>query len=159
MKKHIVATVILLAVYGRATAGTGVPPEVPTMVEFSNKDINRVVCSGQISDLIFSKEKGLTGHFSGESAYIKFSIEETNGKKTYANEPCELYVVCGGATYSIIANPVDKEPVTVRLAPPESAAVNKNSALYKNMPLEKQALRLIKEGHSGEYPSSYKVTD
>ena len=47
----------------------------------------------------------------------------------------------------------------MRLAPPESAAVNKNISLYKNMPIEKQALKLIKEGHSGSYPSSYKVTD
>ena len=159
MKKQIFITALLLILSGSAVAGTGVPPEVPTMVEMSNKDINRVVCSGPISDLIFSKEKGLTGHFSGNSAYIKFSIEEVNGKSIYAKEPSELYVVCDGATYSIVANPVDKQPVTIRLAPPEGAAVKRNIALFKNMPLEKQALRLIKEGYSGTYPSSYKVTD
>lgn len=158
MNKQIIATAILLAC-GSAFAETGVPPEVPTMVEFSNKEINRVVCSGPISDLIFSKERGLTGHFSGNNAYIKFIIEEVNGKRTYASEPSELYVVCNGATYSVIATPVDKQSATVRLAAPKSEAVERNLSLYKNMPFEKQALKLIKEGYSGIYPASYKVTE
>ena len=129
------------------------------MVDFSNNEINRIVCSGPISDLIFSKEKGLTGHFTGNNAYVKFIIEEVNGKRSYAGEPSELYVVCGGSTYSIIANPSDKQAATVRLAPPKSESVNKNISLFKNMPIEKQALKLIKEGYSGTYPSSYKVTE
>ena len=159
MKKHIIATAILLALCGSASAGTGVPPEVPTMVEFSNRDINRIVCSGPISDLIFSKEKGLTGHFTGNNAYIKFNIEELNGKRIYASEPSELYVVCDGSTYSLVANPADKQAATVRLAPPKSESVNKNISLFKNMPIEKQALKLIREGYSETYPSSYKVTE
>ena len=159
MKKRIFVTAIFLALCGSAFAETGVPPEVPTMVEFSNKEINRIVCSGPISDLIFSKEKGLTGHFTGNNAYIKFNIEEVNGKRTYANEPSELYVVCDGSTYSIVANPSDKQAATVRLAPPKSDSVNKNVSLFKNMPIEKQALKLIKEGYAGTYPSSYKVTE
>ena len=159
MKKRIIATAIFLALGGSAYAETGVPPEVPTMVEFSNKEINRIVCSGPISDLIFSKEKGLTGHFTGNNAYVKFIIEEVNGKRSYAGEPSELYVVCDGSTYSLIANPSDKQAATVRLAPPKSESVNKNISLFKNMPIEKQALKLIKEGYSGTYPSSYKVTE
>ncbi len=159
MKRQILATIILLALSGSALAATGVPPEVPTMVELSNRDINRVVCSGPISDLIFSKEKGLSGHFSGNSAYIKFSIEEENGKRIYAKEPSELYVVCDGATYTIVANPADRQPATVRLAPPENAAVNRNISLYKNMPIEQRALKLIKEGFTGTYPPSYRVED
>ena len=159
MKKGIIATAIFLALCGSASAETGVPPEVPTMVDFSNKEINRIVCSGPISDLIFSKEKGLTGHFTGNNAYVKFTIEEVNGKRSYAGEASELYVVCGGSTYSIIANPSDKQAATVRLAPPKSESVNKNISLFKDMPIEKQALKLIKEGYSGTYPSSYKVTE
>jgi conjugal transfer pilus assembly protein TraK len=159
MKKRTMTTAIFLALCGSAYAETGIPPEVPTMVEFSNKEINRIVCSGPISDLIFSKEKGLTGHFTGNNAYIKFSIEELNGKRSYAGEPSELYVVCNGATYSLVANPSDREAATVRLAPPKSDGVNKNISLFKNMPIEKQALKLIKEGYAGTYPSSYKVTE
>ena len=59
-----------------ALAEDGVPAEVPTMVELSGKEINRIVCPGQMSDLIFSKEKGITGHFSGNNAFIKFTIED-----------------------------------------------------------------------------------
>jgi conjugal transfer pilus assembly protein TraK len=160
MKKYLAAMALAFSCVAHIThAETGVPPEVPTMVDFSNKEINRIVCPGEISDLIFSKEKGLTGHFTGNSAYIKFSIEEMNGKRTYASEPSELYVICDGSTYSIVANPIGKQPATVRLAPPKSADVDKNIAIFKNMPLENQIIRLIKDGYAGSYPSSYKLSE
>jgi conjugal transfer pilus assembly protein TraK len=37
--------------------------------------------------------------------------------------------------------------------------VEKNIARYKNMPLEKQALQLIKEAYDGVFPPSYQVID
>ena len=134
MKKSVVlGALFLLALPGIPHAETGIPPEIPTMVDLSNRDINRVVCSGgEISDMLFSKEKGLTGHFTGNSAYVKFTIEEVNGKRIYAHEPSEMYIVCGGSTYSLIANPVNKQPAIVRLAPPKSDQVTKNIREYKN---------------------------
>ena len=45
--------------------------EMPTIVQLSNRDINRIVCSGPMSDLIYSEEKGVTGHFSGNSQPTK----------------------------------------------------------------------------------------
>jgi len=160
MRKKFIISIAFLVLSGSAAADTGIPPEVPTMVDFSSKEINRIICSSPINDLILSKEKGLTGHFTGNSAYIKFTIEEVNGKRIYATEPSELYVVCDGSTYSIVANPSSNKPsATVRLAPAKSDGVNKNISLFKNMPIEKQALKLIKEGYSGTYPSSYKVTE
>jgi conjugal transfer pilus assembly protein TraK len=144
---------------GPAVAGEGVPAEVPTMVELSAREINRIVCPGQMTDLIFSEEKGLTGHFSGNNAFIKFTAEEVGGKLKYSKEPSEIYVVCNGSVYTIIGAPVEINAVTVRLALPKGETVEKNIARYKNMPLEKQALQLIKEAYDGVFPSSYQVID
>ncbi|QQG64668.1 TraK domain-containing protein [Desulfobulbus oligotrophicus] len=142
-----------------AVAGEGVPAEVPTMVELSAREINRIVCPGQMSDLIFSEEKGLTGHFSGNNAFIKFTAEEVGGKLKYNNEPSEIYAVCNGSVFTIIGVPAEINAVTVRLALPKSETVEKNITRYKNMPLEKQALQLIKEAYDGVFPSSYQVID
>lgn len=133
--------------------------EIPTIVHLSNRDINRIVCSGSISDLIFSEEKGVTGHFSGNSAFIKFRAEEINGELLYAETPSELFVVCNGAVYTLIAEPHEIASVTLNLAAPAKDAFHKNIDLYKNMPLEKQVLQIIKQGYEGGYPSSYKVAN
>ena len=157
--KKLTATCWLLLVSGNALAGQGVPAEVPTMVELSGREINRIVCPGQMTDLIFSEEKGLTGHFSGNNAFVKFTAEEVGGKLRYSKEPSEIYVVCNGSVYTIIGAPAEINAATVRLALPKSETVEKNIARYKNMPLEKQALQLIKEAYGGTFPSSYQVTE
>ena len=136
-----------------------IAPEMPTIVQLSNRDINRIVCSGPMSDLIFSEEKGVTGHFSGNSAFIKFKAEEFNGLLTYAETPSELFVVCNGAVYTLIAEPHEIASVTLHLAAPAKDVFKKNIDHYKNMPLEKQVLQIIKEGYEGGYPSSYKVSN
>lgn len=159
MKKTIFAVCCLLLTTGQAFAGEGVPAEVPTLVELSDREINRIVCPGQMTDLIFSEEKGLTGHFSGNNAFIKFTAEEMGGKLNYSKEPSEIYAVCNGSVYTIIGAPMEINAVTVRLALPKSETVDKNIARYKNMPLEKQALQLIKEAYDGVFPSSYQVKD
>jgi conjugal transfer pilus assembly protein TraK len=159
MKRLCLSIVCVLLTTGQTLAGEGVPAEVPTMVELSAREINRIVCPGQMSDLIFSEEKGLTGHFSGNNAFIKFTAEEVGGKLKYSKEPSEIYAVCNGSVYTIIGAPAEINAVTVRLALPKSETVEKNIARYKNMPLERQALQLIKEAYDGMYPSSYQVID
>ena len=69
-----------------------------------------------------------------------------------------------GVPWSTVAAGFEAPPgspahATVRLALPKSETVEKNIARYKNMPLEKQALQLIKEAYGGAFPSSYQVTD
>jgi conjugal transfer pilus assembly protein TraK len=144
---------------GEGLAENGVPAEVPTLVELSSREINRIVCPGPMTDLIFSEEKGLTGHFSGNNAFIKFTAEEANGKRTYSEEPSEIYAVCNGAVYTLIATPTETSAVTVRLAAAKTETVAENLERYRNLPLEKQALQLLREGYSGAYPGSYRVSD
>jgi len=153
------AGILLILIATNAPAAEMILPEVPTEVTVSNHDINRIVCPGQMNDLIFSKEKGLVGHFSGNSAFIKFKVENNGGEYTYASEPCELFAVCDNIVYSLIVIPDDIPSVTRRLASPKGKAFKKNIAHYKNMPLEKQALQIIREAYNEPYPTSYRVAE
>ena len=157
--KQFIGIVGLLLLSSQALAETGVLAEVPTMVELSNREINRIVCPGPLTDLIFSEEKGLTGHFSGNNAFIKFTAEEFDGVRHYPEELSELYLISNGAVYTLIAAPMAINAVTFRLAPPKSDTVASNLARFRNMPLEKQALEVIKEAYHGMYASGYRVTD
>ena len=145
--------------FDNPTSVNFIAPEMPTSVRLSNRDINRIVCSGPMSDLIFSEEKGITGHFSGNNAFIKFKAEEVGGLLTYAETPSELFIVCNGAVYTLIAEPQEISSVTLHLAAPAEDVFKKNIDHYKNMPLEKQVLQIIKEGYEGGYPPSYRVTN
>lgn len=133
--------------------------EVPAAVALSNRDVNRIVCPGPMNDLIFSQEKGLTGHFAGNNAFIKFKIEDVGGEQVYAEAPSELFVVCNGAVYTLLVTPKDVPSVTLRLAPAQGDTFKKNIAHYKNLPLEKQALQVIREAYNGTYPDSYRVIE
>lgn len=145
--------------FDKPTTVKFISPETPSIVQLSNRDINRIVCSGPMSDLIYSEEKGVTGHFSGNSAFIKFKAEELGGLLTYAETPSELFIVCNGAVYTLIAEPHATSSVTLHLAAPAKDVFKNNIDHYKNMPLEKQVLQIIKEGYEGGYPSSYKVSN
>ncbi len=84
-----IAAILIISAAGNCLADTTIPAEIPTAVELSNIDINRIVCPGPMSDLIYSQEKGMTGHFSGNNAFIKFKIEDVGGEYSYADEQSE----------------------------------------------------------------------
>ncbi len=153
-------TIALMSMaHGHCLAVEVIPAEVPTAVELSNMDINRIVCPGPMSDLIFSQEKGLTGHFSSNNAFVKFKIEDIDGEYLYADEQSELFVVCNNTVYTLIVTPTDIPSVTLRLASPKGDHFQKNIAHYKNLPLEKQALQIIQEAYNETYPASYRVVE
>ena len=160
MRFFVPLTAALLAMTAmNCQADTVIPAEIPTAVELSNMDINRIVCSGPMTDLIYSQEKGMTGHFSGNNAFIKFKIEDMGGEYIYADEQSELFVVCNNTVYTLIVTPTDIPSVTIRLASLKGDSFRKNIAHYKNLPLEKQALQIIREAYDGIYPSSYRVSE
>lgn len=134
-----------------------IPPEVTTAVEMSNSDINRVVCPGTMSDLIFSREKGLDGHFSGNSAYLKFQVKKRGDEMNYATAPTEVFVVCNDTVYSLIATPKSIPSQTLRLAPSPGDRVRENIDRYHDLPLEKRAVQLIRAAAVGDYPAGYRV--
>ena len=67
-----------------------IKPERTTLVELSNHDMNRIHCAnGEINDLYYSEEKGITDKIEGSNLFIKYKIRQTNfGTKTHS---CLLY--------------------------------------------------------------------
>jgi conjugal transfer pilus assembly protein TraK len=150
---------LALLLYGVADAEEQtVLPEVPAQVIVSNRDVNRLVCPGRIQDLIYSQEKGLTGHFSGNSAFLKFMIKEEGTTTTYASVPSEVFVNCDGVIYTLIAKPTNTDSVTIRLSSPQGNRIKANIARFGDMPLEKKALQIIREAYQETYPASYRIT-
>jgi len=112
-----------------------------------------------MNDLIFSQEKGMTGHFSGGNGFVKFKIEKIGDEVIYADSQSELFVVCNKAVYTLLVTPVDVSSVTLRLASPTGDSFKENIAHHKNLPLEKQALQLISETYRNTYPTSYRINE
>lgn len=135
-----------------------ISPEITTTVRLSNSDINRIVCPGQVNDLIFSEEKGIIGHFAGNSAFVKFKITRQGEELSYVTTPTELYVICNNAVYSLIATPDRIPAMTLRLAPPNTDRLKTNITSFQGIPFEKKVLRLVGEAFAGNYAESYRVT-
>lgn len=153
------AITLLFICATKGIAAQSILPDVQTTVKVSNRDVNRFVCPGTMQDMIYSKEKDITGHFSKNDAFIKFKITQVGSEKQYSTEENELFLVCDGNVYTIITQPSDIPSTTVRLIPPPGDLFKQNVAMFKNMPLEKQALQVIRQAYGDQYPSSYKVTE
>ncbi len=61
MKKLSTAVILLCLCYSSVHAAQSVAPDVQTTVKISNHDVNRFVCPGTMQDMIYSKEKDITG--------------------------------------------------------------------------------------------------
>lgn len=159
MKKFFAAVILLSLCSTSVYAAQSVIPDVRTTVKISNHDVNRFVCPGTMQDMIYSKEKDITGHFSKSDAFIKFKITQIATERQYATKENELFLVCDGNVYTIITQPADIPSTTVHLTPPAGDSFKQNVAMFKNIPLEKQALHIIRQAYGEQYPSSYKLTE
>ena len=101
-------------------------PEITTQVRLSNSDINRVICPVDIKDAIYSEEKGLAVNLSGKNAYLKFLVVKKDGKEMYSMTPSELYFVCDGAVYTMIAMPSRIPAQIIQLVPGKAGTARKN---------------------------------
>ncbi|MEW6291018.1 MAG: type-F conjugative transfer system secretin TraK [Thermodesulfobacteriota bacterium] len=155
----IIVPVLLAVTVQAAQAASSILPEVTTAVDLSSSDINRIVCPGSINDLIFSKEKGIEGHFVGNNAFVKFTIIVQGDDKKYSTTPTELFVSCNDTIYSLIATPKRIPSVTLRLSPPATGDFKQNISRYQALPFEKKVLQLIREAYQGGYPDSYRISE
>lgn len=87
----------------------------------SMTDVNRIICTDNIKDVVFSEEKGLITKVSGKEVFVKFPVtimldQETGVKETvYTRDSTELFLVCGEATYSLLLKPVKIPAQTINL--------------------------------------------
>ncbi len=137
--------------------GEKIIPEVSTQIALSSSDANRIVCSREIKDVIFSSEKGVSVKVSGRNAFVKFRIQRKDDRDIYSQTPTELYVVCGESVYSLIAVPKRIPAQTVRLSP-GAEKIRKNTALYGNLPFEKKVIAMIRAVYTGDVPNGFADT-
>ncbi len=135
-----------------------VSPEITTQVRLSNSDINRVICPVDIKDVIYSEEKGLAVNISGKNAFVKFLVVKKDGKDLYSTVPSELYFVCDGAVYTMIASPARIPAQTVQLTPGKAGTARKNIELYGELPFEKKIITIVKRVYMNEVPDSFTKT-
>ena len=124
-------------------------------MRLSNSDINRVICPVDIKDAIYSEEKGMTVNLAGKNAFVKFLVARKEGKDMYSTTPSELYVVCDGAVYTMIAMPSRIPAQTVQLAAGRVQTVKKNMELYGELPFEKKIVTIVKKVYMNDPPDSF----
>ena len=159
-RKIAYSTVFFLSLFSVSVYATGpdvVKPEVPTQIILSSTDVNRLTCSEPIKDVIFSSEKGVETKFTGNDVFIKFKAKKLKGRIYYPAKPSELFVVCGSNVYTLLAQPKQIPSRTIRLSSPKKQQIKKNMDLFTNMPVERKALKLIKEGYHDQFPESYEI--
>lgn len=132
-------------------------PEVSTQVNLSSSDANRIVCSQEIRDVIFSSEKGVSVKAVGRNAFVKFRITRKDDRELYSSTPTELFVVCGESVYNLIAIPRRIPSQTIRLSP-GTEKIKQNSALYGALPFEKKVMAVIKAVYTGEIPEGFSAS-
>lgn len=120
-------------------------PDQITSIKLSNKDINRINCQrGSIKDTFFSEEKGITVDVKGNNAFIKFKILKNGAKTTYATNPSEFYIACGGDVYTLIAQPKTIPAQTITLGGGVSETMKKTITLMEGMDREERIIFLTK---------------
>jgi hypothetical protein len=83
-------------------------PEKTVYATLSATDTNRFVCTtGEIADIIASEEKGVVKEHSGNEGWVKFQIERDpiGGRIVFASFDTDIFIKCGGETYSVIGRP------------------------------------------------------
>jgi conjugal transfer pilus assembly protein TraK len=134
-----------------------VTPEIPMAVRVSARDINRVTCqAGEIKDIVYSKEKGMSVSFSGKDAYVKYKYIK-KGNKTIYPSVTEMYIVCGDSTYNLIAVPELIPSKTIQLSTGDNEKIRKNKKYFSGMSSEKKIMTLIKAVYTDDLQESFTV--
>lgn len=137
-----------------------VPPETATVVHMNSQEPNRIVCPVDIKDAVFLKEKGVAVKITGKDAWVNFKFIKKGDKTLYANEPTQMYVICGPDTYNLVLVPkIDVPPSTVRLSSGLDKKIKANSDLLGGLPFEKKVMRVIKDAYTDQLAESYSTED
>jgi conjugal transfer pilus assembly protein TraK len=134
---------------------TVVLPEQSTAVVVSNRDVNRIYCSKEVEDVVWSKEKPVTVKVTGGNVFVKFMVMKQGDSETHVTGALDVHVVCAGEVYTLILHPRETDSVTVRLGDStkkELAAVVKD---WGSLALEDKVKRLTLIAYRHETPSGF----
>jgi len=134
-----------------------VSPDAVTAVKMSASDVNRITCPVDITDVVYSEEKGVQIKAVGKNAFVKFLVRKLGSKEVYSSTPADLYIVCGDKVYSIIAFPLKIPSVTVYLED-KGDKIKQVVEKYQGMPFEKKVLELVKAFFTDQVPPEAQVS-
>ncbi len=135
-----------------------VPPEISTLVQMNNSDVNRIVCPVDIKDVVFLREKSISVKVTGKDAFVNFKFVKKGDKTLFATEPSEMYVVCGQDTYNLVVVPRSNvPPQTVHLSSGIDKKIKSNNELLGGLPFEKKIMRVVKDVYTEQLADSYSV--
>jgi len=130
-----------------------VRPEKTTIVRLSNSDINRIVCTEDLSRevrVVFPQRKGVNVKVVDNNVFVEFQvIKEGEDNYIYQETPVEFYVMCDDSVYSIIGIPQRVPAVTIYLKNDKKELSKKVSAL-SGMPYEERIVNIVRSIFSGE---------
>jgi conjugal transfer pilus assembly protein TraK len=133
-----------------------VKPNRTTMVEMSSLDINRVYCDGEITDVIFSEEKGVRVKIVKNNAFVKFVVKKIEDKEIPVENPVDLFFVCNDQVYSVIALP-KRIPSAFIYLESKDKKIQEVVERNKDIPYEKRLLDIIKAIYVNKYEPNYQV--
>ncbi len=133
-------------------------------VEIAMKDISRIVCSSDIGNIVYSKEKSIEIKSQGKDAFVKNLPVETVDPSTgsimlkYDKRPKEVYVLCGSRTYSLLLIPRDIPATTIFLK--SSIADREQAGKYeKATDYENTILKLVRDIYREDLPNGYEISE
>jgi conjugal transfer pilus assembly protein TraK len=135
-------------------------PDQTSRIRLSNRDVNHVICvGGEIGDVKFSAEKGVSVERGGSDAWIKFLVLETDDMgvktRTYVTTPAEFFVSCNDAIYPLYAEPGDVPAQTVSLLPGTTQRARANEALLGPLVEEERAVSIVLAILQDRVPASF----
>ncbi|MDF0487722.1 type-F conjugative transfer system secretin TraK [Sphingomonas sp. H39-1-10] len=135
-------------------------PDQTSRVRVSNHDINHIVCEGgDIDDVKFSAEKGITVEKGGSDAWVKFLVKETDDAgqvtRSYVTAPSEFFVSCNGANYPLYAEPADVPAQTVVLVAGSAQRARANTDLLGPLVEEERAVSITLAILDDRVPASF----
>jgi len=135
------------------------------VIKVSLTDMTRIVCPrGEITTYAYSKEKLIEVLKSGNSLYIKFlPVKEWNPKLgreelVYRDYPRDLFVECGGKTFSLVLLPEKGlPPQEIYLQLPYKGNRKEAKRFETSYPYEETLIELIKNAYKDQIPPGYEV--
>ncbi len=133
-----------------------VEPNKTTMVKMSALDINRIHCvDGDITDVIYSDERGVKVKIIGQDAFVKFPVRKVDDSLQYSKAAVDLFAVCNGKVYSIIAQPLKTISSTLTYLKDRASEIEKNINKHKDLPFEKRLVDIIRNVYTNQIEPHY----
>jgi len=135
-----------------------------SVVEVSLTSLNRIVCPDKLEEFAYSKEKQIKVVKSKNELFVKFlPVEIWNPQRgqpeiVYKDFPRDLFVKCGGQTFSLVLVPKkDLPPQVVYLELPYKGEKREAENFERSLPYEKLLVELIKDAYKDRIPPGYEA--